>query len=43
MTRRSPLEEYWREHRLLIVVLLAIRALVSYVFAIFRTRLLYDV
>ena len=42
MAQRSRREEYWRKNRLLIAVLLAIWALVSYVFAIFLARPLYE-
>ena len=42
MAQRSSSEDYWRKNRLLIAVLLAIWALVSYVFAIFLAEPLYD-
>ena len=43
MAQRSPVDEYWRKNRLLIALLLAIWALVSYGFAIFLARPLYGV
>lgn len=42
MAQRTPMVEYWRKNRLLIAILLAIWALVSYVFAIFMAESLYD-
>ena len=42
MAQRSSSDEYWRKNRLLIAILLAIWALVSYVFAIFLAEPLYD-
>jgi putative solute:sodium symporter small subunit len=42
MAQRSSSDDYWRKNRLLIAALLAIWALVSYVFAIFLAEPLYD-
>ena len=42
MAERTPMAEYWRKNRILIAILLAIWALVSYVFAIFLAEPLYD-
>ena len=40
---RRPLQEYWKKNQALIAILLAIWFLVSFVFAIFLARPLYDV
>ena len=42
MAEKNPMAEYWRKNRMLIAVLLAVWALVSYVFAIFLAEPLYD-
>jgi len=43
MSKNGGVQEYWRKNRALITVLLAIWALVSYVFAIFLARPLYGI
>jgi putative solute:sodium symporter small subunit len=42
MSTNAAFKEYWKKNRILIAVLLAIWFLVSYVFAIFMARPLYE-